>query len=183
MDYDPRLHRRRSIRLKHHDYTAPGAYFITICTHQRQCLFGDIINGEMRLNEFGQIAADCWQEIPHHFHPVRLDNFVIMPNHVHGILVITDTPRRGMALPCPYPRQFGKPIAQSISTIVGSFKSAVTKRINMLRDTPGTPVWQRNYYDRIIRDDLSMQHIRRYIQNNPHAWRIDQLHPANRSPL
>ncbi len=94
MPYDRNKHHRRSTRLKGYDYTSAGAYFITICTHQRECLFGEIVQGEMQLNDFGQIAMDCWQTIPDHFSDrVRLDEFVIMPNHVHGILVIPDNGR------------------------------------------------------------------------------------------
>lgn len=184
MRYDPARHHRRSMRLKGYDYGAAGAYFITICTYQRHCLFGEIIDGEMHLNEFGRVVADCWDAIPGHFPSIQLDESVVMPNHVHGILVVTDTPRRGMALPCPYPtmprtetREFGKPLAQTISTVVGSFKSAVTKRINILRNAPRTPVWQRNFYDHIIRHEASMQRIQHYVQTNPSSWRSDQLHP------
>lgn len=143
-------------------------YFITICTHQRQCLFGKVVNGEMQLNKIGGIVNHCWQAIPNHFSKVQLDSFVIMPNHIHGILVITN-PRRDMAMPCPYPpysnpqhlpkREFAKPIAGSLSIIVGSFKSAATKHINLFYGTPGTPVWQKNYYEHIIRSEESLQFI------------------------
>ena len=91
MPYDSQKHHRRSIRLKGYDYTQPGAYYITLCTKARQCLFGDVVKGEMRLNSLGYIAFTCWQAIPNHFPHVELDAFVIMPNHLHGILVISDT--------------------------------------------------------------------------------------------
>jgi hypothetical protein len=91
MPYDPQKHHRRSIRLKGYDYTQPGAYYVTLCTKARQCLFGDVIKGEMRLNSLGYIAFTCWQAIPNHFPHVELDAFVLMPNHLHGILVISDT--------------------------------------------------------------------------------------------
>ena len=111
MKYDPQKHHRRSIRLKGHDYTSPGAYFITICTHQRQCLFGEIVDGEMQLNEFGKWVDACWQRLPTHFPHLQLDRFVVMPNHIHGILTLTHTPNehppsngRGAA--------FGKPSMQ-----------------------------------------------------------------------
>jgi REP element-mobilizing transposase RayT len=91
MPYDPQKHHRRSIRLKGYDYTQPGAYYITLCTKARQCLFGDVVKGEMRLNALGDLAFTCWQAIPNHFPHVELDAFVIMPNHLHGILVISDT--------------------------------------------------------------------------------------------
>jgi REP element-mobilizing transposase RayT len=179
--YNPDKHYRQSIRLKGYDYTSPGAYFITICSHQRQCLFGAIVDDEMQMSKIGEIAKSCWRTIPDHFAKVQLGEFVVMPNHLHGIIFITDT-CRGMALPCPYPtmetscphpmmspeeRKFGKPIAGSLSTIVGSFKSAATKQINILRNAPGTPVWQRNYYEHIIRHEGSLQYLRQYIHNNP----------------
>jgi len=180
--YNSDKHHRKSIRLKGYDYSSPGAYFITICTYQRQCLFGEIVDGEMQLSELGKITESCWQAIPDHFDRVQLDDFVVMPNHLHGIIFITDI-CRGMALPCPYPtiqpeeREFGKPIASSLSTIVGSFKSAATKQINILRNAPGTPVWQRNYYEHIVRNGESLHQLRQYIQNNHLSWQQDQLHP------
>ncbi|MBD1905464.1 transposase [Funiculus sociatus GB2-A5] len=180
MKYDPNKHHRRSIRLKGYDYSQVGVYFITICTHQRQCLFGAIANSKMELNPYGQIAAECWDGIPQHFSRIQLDACVVMPNHLHGILVITDA-GRDMALPCPYERQFGKPISGSLSTAIGSFKSVVTKRINLVRGAPGTPVWQPNFYEHIIRSEPSLQRIREYIHTNPQSWEVDQLHPNNPS--
>ncbi|MBE9111799.1 transposase [Nodosilinea sp. LEGE 07298] len=191
MKYNPNKHHRRSIRLKGYDYSAAGAYFITICVFQRHCLFGQVVEGDMQLNEFGQIAAECWQAIPDHFPHIELDGWVVMPNHVHGILVAKDT-CRGFALQSPYANPgdtlqnpltpvFGKMSSGSISTVIRSYKSATTKHINTLRDAAGTPVWQRNYYDHIIRDERSLQHMRYYITNNPVTWVDDQLHPCNPS--
>lgn len=180
MGYDPEKHHRRSIRLRHYDYRAPGSYFVTICTYQRLCLFGDVVNGKMRLNAFGEAVNDCWQAIPQHFSQVSGDAFVVMPNHVHGIVVISGgMVGEGRAMPCPDRddriREFGKPIAGSLPTIVGSFKSAATKHINQIRGAKGSPVWQRNYYEHIIRDDAALANIRRYIRNNPAVWHEDQL--------
>jgi len=191
MKYNPDKHHRRSIRLKGYDYSSEGAYFITICTFQRQCLFGQIVEGDMQLNEFGQIAAECWQAIPEHFPHIELDEYIVMPNHVHGILVVKDT-RRGIAVQCPYPglgdtqqttytSVFGKMSSGSIPTVVRSYKSATTKYINIRREAVGTPVWQRNYYDHIIQNERSLQHIRHYVTNNPLTWADDQLHPCNPS--
>ena len=90
MKYNPDIHHRRSIRLQGYDYSSPGAYFVTMCTHNRECLFGEIANGKMRLNELGKIASQCWLAIPDHFPHARLGAFVIMPNHVHGIIWIVD---------------------------------------------------------------------------------------------
>ncbi|MBD2108497.1 transposase [Nodosilinea sp. FACHB-13] len=180
MKYNPDKHHRRSLRLKEYDYSSAGAYFITICTFQRHCLFGQVVNGETQISEFGSIATECWQAIPEHFPHIELDGYIVMPNHVHGILVAED-PRKGFALPCPYASVFGKMSSGSIPTVVRSYKSATTKHINTLRDAAGTPVWQRNYYDHIIRNGRSLQHMRHYITNNPVSWADDQLHPCNPS--
>ena len=175
MRYDSEKHNRRSIRLKGYDYTQSGLYFITICTDQKQCLFSAIAESKLILNDFGNIASECWRAIPQHFPKIELDEFVIMPNHIHGILIMTD--RRGKAMPCPYQGKFGQPIAGSIPTIIGSYKSAVTKRINIIRNSKGSPIWQRNYYEHIIRDEEALNKIRKYIINNPLSWKSDRLHP------
>jgi len=174
--------KRRSIRLPTYDYSGPGGYVVTICTHQRKCIFGDIVNGEMRLNDPGRIVADCWREIRGHFADVELDEFVVMPNHLHGIVVIRDTDERtwrgeggrGKACLAPTSTSFGKPPPQSLSAIVGSFKSAAAKRINELRSTPGRPVWQRNYYEHIIRNPDDLAETRQYIADNPLQWEFDR---------
>jgi REP element-mobilizing transposase RayT len=114
MPYDPQKHHRRSIRLKGYDYTQPGAYYVTLCTEARQCLFGDVVKGEMRLNSLGHIAFTCWQAIPAHFPHVELDAFVVMPNHLYGILVISDTPRRGTTMSCPYDKTKSYPQNRTI---------------------------------------------------------------------
>ena len=186
MQYDSKKHNRRSIRLKGYDYTQSGYYFITICTYQKSCLFGAIANNKLNLNKFGQIAFTCWQAIPKHFSKIELDEFIIMPNHIHGILIVTynngrglvgNNSGRGLAMPNPYEGKFGKPVAGSIPTIIGSFKSAVTKQINILRNSKGMSVWQRNYYEHIVRDEASLNQIRNYIINNPLSWTEDRLHP------
>ena len=180
MTYDRERHHRRSIRLKGYDYAQPGAYFITICTQDRACLFGEVADGEMRLNEMGQVVCECWSAIPEHFSNGVLDAFVAMPNHVHGMVVIVDG--RGTACRAPAGRapteQFGRPITGSVPTIIRSFKSAVTRRINALRGTPGAPVWQRNYYEHIIRNDDALHRIRQYIADNPTRWAFDREGPT-----
>jgi REP element-mobilizing transposase RayT len=184
MRYDPEKHHRRSIRLKGYDYTQAGAYFVTICTKDRACLFGHVADGVMRLNQMGHIVRQCWLAIPDHVPHVLLDEFVVMPNHVHGIIVIMPTHDVGATHASPRPnhdtptRPRG-PQRQSLGSIVGSFKSAVTKRINELRGTPGAPVWQRNYYEHIIRNDDDMARIRKYIVNNPLQWALDRENPMN----
>lgn len=185
MPYNPDIHHRRSIRLRNYDYSRAGAYFVTICTHHRECLFGEITNRAMRLNDAGRMAAKCWQDIPLHFPHAALDEWTIMPNHVHGIIVIIDTtvgarhavPVRRNACRVPTTERFGKPVSGSFPTVVRSFKSAVTRHINILRNTPGNRLWQPNYWEHIIRNETELHRIREYIQNNPARWQEDALHP------
>ncbi|MCL6641864.1 MAG: transposase [Candidatus Bipolaricaulota bacterium] len=177
MRFDAERHHRRNIRLKGYDYSQPGAYFITICTRERLCLFGEVVDGEMQLNEYGHIALECWKEIPLHFPQAELDAFVVMPNHVHGIIVIIDVDvgaTHASPLPLSSDARPRGPQRQSVSSIVGSFKSAATKHINEYRGTPGAPVWQRNYYEHIIRNDESLHRIREYIETNPARWALDR---------
>ncbi|MBA2224698.1 transposase [Thermogemmata fonticola] len=197
--YDPQRHHRRSIRLKGYDYTQPGAYFVTLCTHERAHLFGRVVDGKMVLNDFGEIVREEWfrsadirAEIE--LHP---DEFVVMPNHVHGIVWIVDNavatgPNVGATGRSPlheYPPR--GPAKRSLSSFIAGFKSAVTTRINQMRGTPGTPVWQRNYYEHIIRDNVGvtsrspLQAIRRYIRDNPLRWYLDRYNPdaAGSDPL
>jgi len=178
MKYDHHKHHRRSIRLKGYDYSQARAYFVTICSQGRKCLFGDVFDGEMRLNDVGTMVLDVCYKIPEHFPHTDIDKYVVMPNHFHGIIVI-NSDGRGMACHAPTHRQFAKPIAGSLSTIVGSFKSAITRQINLISNTPGHPVWQRNYYEHIIRSEEEMDHIREYIINNPLKWEYDENNPAN----
>ncbi len=139
--YGQRMRRlnRRSIRLRGYDYTHPGAYFVTIVTQDRVHLFGEVVGGDIRLNAYGQIVRRCWQEIPMHFPNAALDDFVVMPNHVHGIIVLTDTNVVGATHASPQPHENASPARphgpqrRSVASIVGSFKSVVARRINALR--------------------------------------------------
>lgn len=130
MKFDPQKHHRRSIRIKGYDYTQTGVYFITIVTYHREPLFGEIVDSEMRLSPMGQIAEEHWRAIPNHFPNVELGMYVIMPNHVHGIIIITDgsrdTPWR---VPTENIEKFGKPVSGSLATIIRQYKSSVTYRI------------------------------------------------------
>ena len=166
---------RKSPRLQGYDYTQNGAYFVTICAYQRQHLFGEINDDEIVLNTLGCIVQTCWEEIPKHFANAELDSFVIMPNHVHGIVVIFDE-----ATGDKYQSErFGNPIAQSLSTMMRSFKSAVTKQINQLLMTDNTPVWQGRFHDHIIRNEQSLNLLREYVAANPSRWQEDQFYGAN----
>lgn len=181
MTYNPDIHHRRSIRLRDYDYSRAGAYFITICTHSCECLLGNLVDGEIRLNKYGDIARDEWLKTGEIRRDVLMDAFVIMPNHVHGIITITDH-RRGTSRRAPTTEQFGKPVPNSIPTIVRLFKSASTKRINQSRNTPGARVWQRNYHEHVIRNDADLGRTREYIANNPRKWDMDSENPDNLRP-
>ena len=163
------LKQRRSIRLKNYDYSQVGGYFVTICTRNKQCLFGQIKDNQMKLNHLGAIVRQYWQEIPEHFPHVESDTFVIMPNHIHGILWIKESPTQKHQS-C----EFGQAIKGSIPSIVRAFKAIVTKDINAISQLPSTSlVWQRNYYEQIIRDERMLLNIREYIMNNPLNWQQD----------
>ena len=200
------------MRLRGYDYSQSGAYFVTICARHRKCLFGSITDGKMRLSEIGQIVLEYWKRIPQHFPSVKLGEFVIMPNHMHGIITFgipeisaTHLPentrdRRGEVssplrdiitcgisevnathLPENTRDRRGEVSSPSLGRIVAYFKYQSTKRINQHRNMPETRIWQRNYYDHIIRDAPDLQRLCQYIQNNPMKWELDQLHPDNPS--
>ncbi len=177
MKFDPDVQHRRSIRLQRYDYSCAGAYFVTICTQNRECLFGEMVDGAMRLNAAGKVVEQCWQEIPTHFPHVELDEFVVMPNHVHGILAIGDF---GVAAGEPAndysPLRKGPAgTARTIGSMVRGFKIGVTKWMRQTHTIH--EVWQRNYWEHIIRDEAELVHIRAYICDNPARWELDQLHP------
>ncbi|HOE70085.1 MAG TPA: hypothetical protein PLE10_05420 [Brevefilum sp.] len=159
---------RKSIRLQGYDYTQQGAYFITIGTYHREHLFGKIDQGEMDLSPIGLIVKEVWQSIPVHFSQANVDYFVIMPNHIHGIIELV-----GARHAVPLLETFRKPVPGSIPTIVRSFKSEVTRRVNLFRNTPGGKVWQRNYYEHVIRNDDGLQAVYDYLISNPYNWLED----------
>lgn len=170
-------HHRRSIRLPGYDYSAAGAYFITICTQARECLFGQVMDGEMRLNAMGEIVREEWEKSAAMRVEIEICEYVVMPNHFHAIVVIrwgdrpvARTEERPVA---PTPPTGPKP--KSIGALIAGFKSAATTRINQIRKTPGAPVWQRNYYEHIIRGEQSYEKIAEYILNNTQQWEADQL--------
>ena len=146
-------------------------------------MFGDIIDNTMMINKLGTVVRNEWSKTAELRKNVFLDEFVIMPNHLHGIIVLLDggwgTEHRA---PTKEYEQFGKPTSNSIPTIIRSFKAITTKNINQIRNSPGLPVWQRNYYEHIIRNEYKMTRIREYIQNNPLKWELDEENPDNLSP-
>ena len=180
MDDGPGRRRRRSIRVRTWDYAHPAAYFVTICTHQRQCLLGTVVDGEVHLSAAGEIVRACWDAIPAHFPHVVLDKVIVMPNHVHGIILICEYPAVGAQHAAPLRQDSEREPhvgAGSLGAIVRSFKSAATKAINEHRGTRGLPVWQRSYYERIIRNDRELAATRDYIAANPYCWADDPENP------
>ncbi len=175
--YNPEKNNRRSIRLRGYDYSRQGAYFVTLRVHGDEPLFGYIEDGAMILSEIGQIAEAYWREIPGHFRNVELDEFIVMPDHVHGIIIIEggETPpqqrRRGeVASP---ESEVASPIQRpTLGQIVAYYKYQTTKKINQIHNTPGNRFWQRNYYERIIRRHEDINNVRRYIMNNPLKWEL-----------
>ncbi len=247
---------RRSIRLKGYDYSQPGAYFFTSCALRRMCLFGDLRDNQMQLSRFGVIVQECWRQLPYHYQGVSLDAFIVMPNHVHGIILLGDSSRSGAGesraglrpAPTAAPDECSSrretdaglsvadvpvmltstvgaglgpaPTSQHVENsstvrtdcvhavtagstisvetvgaglrpalpstanngprlfeIIRAFKSFSSRAINEIRRTPGLPVWQRNYFERIIRDEDGLRQARGYILNNPQRWSVDHENP------
>jgi REP element-mobilizing transposase RayT len=178
MTYDPQRHHRRSIRFKGYDYSRPGAYYVTICAQKKDCIFGRVVDGHMYLNDIGAIVYSEWAKTEDIRDDVVTDAFVVMPNHFHGILILFESRDRGTGPRAPTFENFGKPTRHSIPTIIRSFKATVTKQINEIRETPGKPVWQRNYYEHIVRNENELNRIRRYIIENPMKWDSDRRNPV-----
>ena len=200
-------HNRRSVRLKGYDYSQAGLYFITICVQDRKCLFGKVENDEMGLNDTGKIASECWLEIPEHFTNAVLHEYIVMPNHVHGIIELkrvdsipnqiannvgtrhvvslpdnSDMSVRTshvMSLHNHNQNQFSHPIPGSLSVIIQQYKSSVTRFVNKINNSHFK--WQSRFYERIIRNDQSYELISDYIINNPKNWKDDDLFLINHS--
>ena len=179
MSYELDKHHRRSIRLKGYDYGQSGAYYVTICCHQRRCLLGEIINGLMHLNLAGASVQSAWDSLPRHFPFIELDAFVVMPNHVHSIVVINKNEKNidnrqfieSKAASEPRLPKGTKP--DSLGAIIQNFKSIATRQVNRLNGSSGT-IWQRDYYEEIIRNERAYQNIKRYIVENPLTWDEDE---------
>jgi putative transposase len=177
MPFDPTRHHRRSIRLAGYDYTQAGAYFVTICTHRREPLLASISASEHTFTQVGQCVARCWLALPRHFPHATLDAWVLMPDHMHGIIILRDVNHESV-VPPPSGRPNGtRP--NSLNAVIQNFKSISTRKVNQLRHAAGTPLWHRDYYERIVRDDRGLDAIRRYIENNPARWR-ERLPPHQR---
>lgn len=177
--------RRRTIRLRGYDYSQPGAYFVTVCTAGRQSILGRIIEGRRALSAVGEIVQAGWDSLPRHFADVTVDAFVIMPNHFHGILMILSQdevgakhPERRNASPLQLSGKARGTAAGSLAAIVQNLKSVTTRRINAVRRTPRAIVWQRGYYEHVIRNDDELAQTREYIVDNPLRWEEDEYYGA-----
>ena len=164
---------RKANRLEGYDYSRAGCYFVTICVQDKQSLFGEIIQDGMVLNQAGEIANTRWQWLSERYDYVELDEYVVMPNHFHGILIIQ--PRRDRSRPVPTDVLKIK----SLSELIGAFKTTSSKRIR--EDGLACFKWQRSFYDHVIRDDEDLKRVREYIQNNPLKWVLDEYNPANQA--
>ena len=187
MKFDPDIHHRHSIRLRGYDYSTAGYYFVTFCVQGRECLFGEIVDSEVVLNNAGLMIENVWQKLPQRFPNVVLDSSVVMPNHFHGIIIIQ--PPVGAPLAAPDDRQNGNTnqgAASSAPTdnktlgdVIRSFKSISAIGANKIIGRSGQPLWQRNYYERIIRNENELHQIQQYIHDNPMQWETDDENPAN----
>jgi len=189
--YDPNIHHRRSIRIPSYDYSQEGWYFVTICTQNRKYMFGEIVKNQMRLNNAGFMVKTWWQKVTNKFPSVQTDEYVVMPNHFHGIINIVGATLCGR--PEPYSandklRQTNNKLGQShriaptLGDIVNWFKTMTTDQyIHSVKQNgwPSFPgrLWQRNYYEHIIRDEDKLNHFRRYIADNPANWQTDEENP------
>jgi REP element-mobilizing transposase RayT len=187
MNQDPTRHHRRSLRLPAYDYAQAGAYFVTMVAHQRQCLFGEIVDGRVVKNGYGEAVEHEWFLSSEIRPGIQLDAFVVMPNHVHGIVIIGDRVGAHSCAPLPSLSHGRAPLRnspsprppRSLGSFIAGFKSAATKRINEMRRTPGNAVWQRNYYEHVIRDERELDVIRQYCVENPLRWAEDRENPDN----
>jgi REP element-mobilizing transposase RayT len=163
MKYNHNQKFRKSTRLKEFDYASPGAYFITICVFQRECILGEIEDGKMVLSSAGESTLEIWYDLPSRFPTVELDAFVIMPNHVHGILCLTTNNSETL----------------TISIVLRAFKSLSARAINKELGRAERPAWQRGFWDHINHNEMELERIRTYIHNNPQSWFEDQENPNN----
>ena len=193
-EIDERYPQRQSKRLPGYDYSQAGVYFVTLCTKNRACLFGQIVDGFAVLNRYGRIVESELHRTEQVRAEVELDVFVVMPNHLHAVVWLRDcapghlaqrahdrAPLRGRrhGVQPPQGRAPLRRQARSLGSLIAGFKSTATKRINALRGTPGVAVWQRGFYERVIRSDRELQRVREYVVNNPLGWELDEYNPAN----
>ena len=176
MDYDLALPQRRSLRLQGYDYAKAGAYFVTVVTEGRLCLFGEVAGGEVRLNEAGRLVADTWRWLETRYPFVVLDEYVVMPNHFHGLLALTEE-GEGAGDSRIAPTGEAGAGRKDLGGLIGAFKTVAAKRVNVARGAPGRRLWQRNFYERVVRSEEDMDRIRAYIRDNPLGWELDDENP------
>jgi len=171
--YNPKNHHRRSIRLPDYDYSQEGWYYVTLCVLGNKCIFGKLTDGQVQLYQYGRIVEDCWKWLAKQYTYVHLDEYVVMPNHLHGIIIIRRDHKGGSrTAPTGNMTKY-----KSLSRLVGAFKTVSTNQVNIIRNTPGRKLWQRNYYEHIIRNEEELSHIRHYITENPVDWRKNEENP------
>ncbi len=166
---------RKRNRLPDYDYSAPGWYYITVCTYKLHCWFGKIEDGKMQLNKIGKIVEQCWEKTPKHFNRIELDEYIVMPNHVHGIIIINSNDVGNADLRSLQKNDRTKML---LSKVIHGFKSTVTRKIRKQLNEYAF-AWQRSFYDHIIRNEKSLYKIRNYIHNNPIRWYVDKNNPLN----
>ncbi|MFH2138527.1 MAG: transposase [Candidatus Omnitrophota bacterium] len=171
-----KFYTRKNNRLKHCDYTLNGYYYVTICTDGRKEWLGNVINDQIQINLYGRICQQTWLDLPTHYNNLSIDTFILMPNHIHGILIIDNfnkrvNPRGRVTNP---PLQVNNNKSYSLSEIIRGFKTFSSKQINITIKTGNKFKWQRSFHDHIIRNDKSLNNIREYIINNPAAWAEDE---------
>ncbi|MCX6154169.1 MAG: transposase [Candidatus Kapabacteria bacterium] len=174
MQYNPEIHHRKSIRLKEFDYSQAGYYFVTICTYQREHLFGEIVDGKIQLNEFVEIVKEELLTSEEIRKEIKIDYYSIMPNHIHAIIIIDKHNNVASGNVGANGRSPLRMQPKSLSSFISGYKSVCTKRINEIRNSPGIPLWQRNYYEHVIRNEKELYEIRNYIEYNPLNWKDDE---------
>ncbi len=169
---------RRTMRLRGYDYRRCGIYFVTVCTHQHTQLFGWIESGKMRLTDLGEVVEKEWLHTAKARKGIQLGEFVVMPNHVHGLVIVTsEIDQSGSSADLTkYAQRSDTLQPRSLGAIVGHFKAAVSRRARTLGIDCNKPIWQRNYYDHIVRNEKSLNEIRQYIMQNPARWEEDSLY-------
>lgn len=176
MTYNPDIHHRRSIRLREFDYSSSGGYFVTTCVQNRECLFGNIFNGVMALNDAGMLVESVWNGLTEHFPSIGFDAFVVMPNHVHFIVTIV-VPGEDEDDGAAQENRATQGCAPTLAQVVGAFKSISAAQVNSLLSRTGQPLWQRNYYERVVRNEAELNGFRDYIIHNPLKWEDDTENP------
>ncbi len=174
---EDRRNRRRSIRLSEFDYARYGPFFVTLCAEDRKCIFGTVADGRMKLNRYGQIIEDEWMRTAEIRRETSFDAYVVMPNHFHSIVSVLNAETEQLGQMGAHSRAPLRRQSRSLGALIAQFKATTTRLINSLHGTPGATIWQRNYYEHVIRDERDLERIRDYIAANPARWEEDGYHP------